>query len=287
MKRLLEPIKFFDKDFIIWNYNICTTKDYKNYYHWHQCCEIMFVHDGNGTIILNQQSYNIKRGMFFFFQPFQLHHIHADVSEEVPFIRSIFYVDPLFIENLLSPFPKKHKLFSALWKSENKNIVFNFSNQSEILDHIYYSYNRNFLKGTSETEDLLLLLLQILNEIEILHSNNEVFANMPIKNTLRYSEIIMQWIETHYAEEVTLKQIAAEAHLSLSYISRIFRKETGSNITDYLTARRIREACLLLNTTDLSVEQIGIKVGIPNASYFNQIFKGITKTTPLKYRNKR
>jgi transcriptional regulator GlxA family with amidase domain len=43
----------------------------------------------------------------------------------------------------------------------------------------------------------------------------------------------------------------------------------------------------LLNTTDLSVEQIGIKVGIPNASYFNQIFKGLIKMTPLKYRNKR
>jgi AraC-like DNA-binding protein len=286
MNQLLEPVNFYGQDFI-WHYNTCTTKDYKDYYHWHQCCEIMFVHEGMGTIILNQQSYDIKRGMFFFFQPFQLHHIHAVVRTETPFVRSIFYVDPLLIDNLLRPFPKKHALFNDLWKAEDKNIVFDFSKQAETIEHIYFSYHRCYNGSTSETEDIILLFLQILNEVAIVYSEREELALLSTIRTPRYSELIMQWIEEHYAEEVTLKQIANETHLSLSYISRVFRKETGSNITDYLTARRIKQACLLLNTTDLSVEQIGIKVGIPNSSYFNQIFKGVVKTTPLKYRNKK
>ncbi|WP_039790620.1 helix-turn-helix domain-containing protein, partial [Paenibacillus riograndensis] len=51
-----------------------------------------------------------------------------------------------------------------------------------------------------------------------------------------------------------------------------------------LTARRIKQACRLLSTTDMPVEQIGIAVGFPNASYFNQLFKRVLGTTPLKYR---
>ncbi|MNI97083.1 Arabinose operon regulatory protein [compost metagenome] len=73
-------------------------------------------------------------------------------------------------------------------------------------------------------------------------------------------------------------------HLSKSYVSRIFHQETGSRLVDYLTARRIKQACRLLSTTDLPVERIGITVGFPNASYFNQLFKKSLGTTPLKYR---
>jgi YesN/AraC family two-component response regulator len=96
----------------------------------------------------------------------------------------------------------------------------------------------------------------------------------------------MRWIEEHYREEISLETLAEETHLSKFYVSRIFREETGSSITDYLTARRIKQACRLLQTTDLSVEQIGIRVGYPNASYFIQLFKKVVGVTPLKYRNK-
>jgi len=69
-------------------------------------------------------------------------------------------------------------------------------------------------------------------------------------------------------------------------VSRIFRQETGSSITDYLTARRIKQACRLLQTTSLPVDRVGIEVGLPNMSYFIQLFKKVTGVTPLKFRNK-
>ncbi|QTH43087.1 helix-turn-helix transcriptional regulator [Cohnella sp. LGH] len=61
-----------------------------------------------------------------------------------------------------------------------------------------------------------------------------------VRSPLRYSEQIMRWIEEHFAEAVSLERIAEEMHLSRFYVSRVFRAETGSSLSDYLAARRMR-----------------------------------------------
>jgi AraC-like DNA-binding protein len=94
----------------------------------------------------------------------------------------------------------------------------------------------------------------------------------------------MNWLEARHTDEFDLGQLADELHLSKYYISRVFREETGSSITEYLTARRIMQACRLLETTALTVEQIGAEVGLPNTSHFILTFKKAVGLTPLKYR---
>lgn len=71
----------------------------------------MFVHGGQGNVVVNQLMYDIRRGMLFFFQPYQLHRIYSEVSPACPFERSIFYIDPHVAENLLVGFSKR-KLYS-------------------------------------------------------------------------------------------------------------------------------------------------------------------------------
>lgn len=100
-----------------------------------------------------------------------------------------------------------------------------------------------------ETEDISILILQLLSIIEIEEENHELY----LRNTIMRKLI---WIN-----------LAEEIHLSKSYVSRIFHQETGETLVDYLAARRIKQACRLLGTTDLRVEQIGIAVGFPNAFY--------------------
>lgn len=285
MNRLFEPVIFDHKD-IVWDYHLRSEHGFKGYYHWHQCCEAVFVHEGQGSIVLNRQAYDIRRGMFFFFQPFQLHRIHAMVSPETPYVRSIFYVDPVLIEQQLRPFPKKHALFTALWQGSDRNHAYDLSLQAESIEWIYSSFDRNNDDNVRDCEDITLLLLQLLNVVDSVYAKVKDVQEALRRNP-RYSETIMSWIEKHYQDDVSLENLAKETHLSTSYISRVFRQETGSSVTDYLTARRMRQACRLLETTDLAVEEIGIRIGIPNASYFIQLFKRVVGTTPLKYRNDR
>ncbi|OKP96423.1 AraC family transcriptional regulator [Paenibacillus sp. P46E] len=281
MKQLFEPVIFADHKSLIWDYQIYTDDYYKGYYHWHQCCEVMYVHSGQGNVVVNQQMYDIRSGMLFFFQPYQLHRIFSEVSPECPFKRTIFYVDPHTAENLLQGFAKRKAIFSALWQGQNTSCGFDLSGSTEAVEWIYKNYNQCRNSAMEEDpEDITMMLLQLLS---CLGTENSLIHPEERRN-LRYSEQIMNWIEEHYQEEVNLAQLAAETHLSKSYVSRVFHQETGGRLVDYLTARRIKQACRLLATTDMPVEQIGIKVGFPNASYFNQLFKRVLGTTPLKYR---
>lgn len=282
MKQLFEPVVFEDHKTLVWDYKIYIDDYYKGYYHWHQCCEIMFVHGGQGNVVVNQQMYDIRRGMLFFFQPYQLHRIYSEVSPAYPFERSIFYIDPLVAENLLVGFSKRKALFTTLWRGEITHCAIDLEDRVEIVEWTLEQYDHNKKSNPSEnTEDISMLILQLLSSIKT--GDQQIFQSGE-RRTLRYSEKIMSFIEEHYHEEVNLDQLAEEIHLSKSYISRIFHQETGGRLVDYLTARRIKQACRLLGTTDLPVEQIGIIVGFPNASYFNHLFKKVLGTTPLKYR---
>jgi YesN/AraC family two-component response regulator len=94
----------------------------------------------------------------------------------------------------------------------------------------------------------------------------------------------MQWIEEHYMEPFDLGQLSDELHLSKSYVSRVFKRETGSSLTEYLTIRRIRQASQLLQMTNKPIEFIGESVGFGSVSYFIQLFKKMIGTTPHQYR---
>lgn len=78
----------------------------------------------------------------------------------------------------------------------------------------------------------------------------------------------MLWFEEHFKYEIRLDQIAADVNLSNSYTSCIFHQETGSNITNYIAVGRLKKAHFLLETTTLSVEDIGRRAGFISPSYF-------------------
>ncbi|MGM0881300.1 MAG: helix-turn-helix domain-containing protein [Bacillota bacterium] len=287
MNFLFDPVKFENQTFI-WTHGVKTNTAFPGYYHWHQCMEMLFVHEGEGTVIVNQHTYEMRRGMIFLFQPFQLHKVFANVSPEKPYKRSIAFFDPSVIADSLSPFPLRHGLFMKLWQGRSIGPAFDLAVEVERLESIYASYDYMVTQGRGEEqEEVAMLLLQLMGCIHAARGGQQAGGVTASElRPLRYSEQIMEWIEAHYAEEVSLDQLAERLHLSKFYVSRVFHEETGSHITDYLTARRIKQACRLLQSTVQSIEHVGIEVGYPNVSYFIHMFKKVVGTTPLKYRQR-
>lgn len=190
MKQLFEPVVFEEHKTLVWDYRIYTDDYYKDYYHWHQCCEIMFVHGGQGNVVVNQQMYDIRRGMLFFFQPYQLHRIYSEVSPACPFERSIFYIDPHVAENLLVGFSKRKALFTTLWPGENTHCAIDLEDRVEIVEWTLEQYDHNKKSNPSEnTEDISMLILQLLSSIKI--GDQQIFQSGE-RRTLRYSEKIMR-----------------------------------------------------------------------------------------------
>lgn len=288
MRYLFEPVPLSEKP-LIWDHRSVSTGPFSGFYHWHQCCEILVVHEGNGTIIVNQKTYEIRRNMLFFFQPFQLHKVYANISPEQPYIRSKIHFDPYAFEEKLRPFRSLHSTFVEFWQGDHALPAVNLSDTFDYLEHVFAVHDKNTQKSSSTGETgfeySLMLILQILNALSFLLQRNQPEGTRALNlRQMGYAEQMMQWIESHYHEDVRLDDIAEAMHLSKFYLSRLFQNETGSSISQYLTARRIKIACRLLQTTSLSIEQIGHNVGISNPSYFIRLFKKEIGTTPLKYR---
>ena len=75
--------------------------------------------------------------------------------------------------------------------------------------------------------------------------------------------------------------------LSPAYFSDLFKKETGSNFSEYLNKVRIDNAKLLLENDDLPLIEVSLLCGFEDQSYFTKIFKKLTGTTPKKYKEQK
>lgn len=96
---------------------------------------------------------------------------------------------------------------------------------------------------------------------------------------------IKHYIEEHLHEKISAKQLADLVHINEQYLMRIFKREQGQSINDYITERKIIIASQMLKDTDHSINFISDCVGCDNYSYFTKLFKKQTGFTPREYRN--
>ncbi len=97
-------------------------------------------------------------------------------------------------------------------------------------------------------------------------------------------EKAVEYINKHYAENLTLSDIASFSALSSGYFSSIFKQYTGKKFVDYLAEIRIKNAEELLLNSNIKITAIANLVGYKDAQYFHRVFKLYTGTTPSKYR---
>ena len=95
---------------------------------------------------------------------------------------------------------------------------------------------------------------------------------------------VIDHIELHYAEALSLAELADLMGTSPSYFSRLFRSEVGMPLFEYINRTRVRKACVLLRNPDLSVTRIAFDVGYNSVSFFNRYFRRIMNSSPREYR---
>lgn len=97
-------------------------------------------------------------------------------------------------------------------------------------------------------------------------------------------QTILAYLDAHYAEHLTMEQIAQAVSFSPSECCRIFKRLTRETIFSYLQGYRITRAAQLLGETDLPISQVAYDTGFCSTSYFIQVFRQRLGLTPLQYR---
>ena len=101
------------------------------------------------------------------------------------------------------------------------------------------------------------------------------------------SEMIIEkakeYIAEHYADNISLYDVANYVFLNASYLSRLFKQYTGENFRDYLISIRITKAAELIKQNKYKIYEISELCGYKNPKYFAQQFKQVTGLSPTEY----
>lgn len=132
--------------------------------------------------------------------------------------------------------------------------------------------------------------LTIYNARERLQSLlTDIFQAIPEHGSVSVQneiQTILNYIEMHYMDGVSLEEVADFVHLSPHYVSRLFKKEVQTTFINYVTDRRIEHAKEMLKNTNLPVVNIAMKLSFQEHTYFSKVFKKTVGLTPTEYRNK-
>lgn len=95
--------------------------------------------------------------------------------------------------------------------------------------------------------------------------------------------VLLGMIHNHYKDNISLQQFAAEHHVSLGYLSRLFKSQTGFTFSEYIVDYRIRKAKELLGGGVDRLQDVSRMVGYEDAKHFSMLFKKLVGETPMAY----
>ena len=93
---------------------------------------------------------------------------------------------------------------------------------------------------------------------------------------------VKEYLDEHYTEKLTLDDLAEKFFINKFYLSKIFKETYGTTVNNYLISKRITRAKQLLRFTDMTVDEVGVAVGMGDANYW--MFRKVVGISPREYR---
>jgi two-component system response regulator YesN len=130
----------------------------------------------------------------------------------------------------------------------------------------------------SSSKELIERCQKLLGDLSVcIAHRKKKFVTSPV-------ELVVRYVEEHYAESITLNMMAEIVYLSPSYLSSLFKSKQGQSFIDFLTEKRIEKAKNMLLYTDEKIQVISDSTGFTNIRHFNRVFKTLTNRTPTEFR---
>lgn len=256
--------------------------DYSAVSHWHKDLEFIVIKKGSMTYNVNGELIDLPEGSGIMVNSRQLHYGFSPEYKECEFICILLspelfsgnewfyhnYVEPV-TENPLYPYLY---LAGAEWK---KAIL-------EKMDRLYKTF-----AVPSEHESRYFILLDIfLSVMKSLYENLDVEAYDTTSESTELTSLknMIAYIEDHFAQRITLNDLASAGACCKSRCSFLFKKFLHETPMTYITKLRLRKSLGTLLDSDKSISDIAYEYGFCGASYYCETFQKYYGISPLKYR---
>ncbi len=231
------------------------------------------------------------------------------------YLNTVYQVKDLYKNEIVPEFPKEieDQLVEHIRKgkkSESQELL------NQLLGHIYFSSDFKINEVKSRMLDLVAVLSRAaiasgadvgeifrfsthsILDVEHLNSMDDVglwcsgilhryITSAFDQPQIKHSDIVFKvtdYIKNHYREKLTLDELARYVNLSSSYLSSLFKKETGENLTSYINRVKIENCKRLLRETNYSLSFIAHECCFDDQSYFSKVFKKYVGESPKNYR---
>ncbi|WP_412070989.1 GH39 family glycosyl hydrolase [Paenibacillus alvei] len=242
------------------------------HFHWHKEIEIIYVLQGSVVMYMDQRQYRLHQDDIIVVNSMSVHKIERTSEDNV----------------LLT------LQFGPEWLDANAFIHCNSSTQTEEnrssydairhnLAKMVYEINKKASGFRSYTLGSLQMLCGYLLRYFFSGSNEAAEEDTKSYDYKRLNRVL-QYVDQHYKEKLTLQTMADQEHLSLHYFSHFFSDKIGIPFQKYLTLVRLEKAQAELATTTKSITEIALDCGFANVKLFNKYFKEKYNRTPSAYR---
>jgi AraC-like DNA-binding protein len=234
---------------------------------------------GERYYFIKDRTYFVRKGGLIFINTNEL---HKTTDTGVPDHERIMV---RFAENFIDG--DRHPMIDLLVDFEKKIpclIELPVRNQQQVEDLLQRMLREIEQQEAGFEAILQTLLIQLLIYIYRYSRNLQTGSFRHLSPVHEKISEVVQYINGHFQEPITLGLLSREFYISPFYLSRVFKEVTGFTFIEYLNTLRIKEAQRLLRETGAKVIVISEQAGFGNIAHFGRIFKKLTGLSPLQYK---
>lgn len=257
--------------------------------HTHDFTEIAYIASGRGTHMVGGETDVIEKGDLFIMNAYVPHEYRSEPGAPLTVYNCIFH--PESIDNSLGGCKDfvdvaYHYLFHSFNSEiDPKNYIKLTGKKSSQIDGILKSMEDEYREKESGYMQMLRsdLIKLLISAFRIYVADTAQRQSQPILKKLVVDNVV-SYMRENYAGEIRCEKLAERYYVSKSYLSKIFKEQTGLSIVQMIQKIRIEKAVELLCSTILPIEEIVGMVGYSDPKYFYQLFNKVVGVTPGRYR---
>jgi len=257
--------------------------------HSHPALEIGYFKNCHGTFTLKDKQYSIEPGDIFIFRSNEQHHVTEIYgNKDIVSIGFHFFPD-LFWSHSSGTFDARcAKVFSM----KNENFANRLPRGSDATMQIRHLLDMICAEFDSQAKDyglviksyLIAILVLVMRQYSLEEMGKMKSAAPVTSENVRRIQNVMDYIDQHITDDLTLKGLSSVANMSISYFSQLFKELNGFSAWDYIISKRVDQAQKLLLSSNESIYSIALQSGFNNTTNFYKAFKKITGVSPSTYR---
>ena len=244
--------------------------------HQHSAVEIVWTQEGRVDYQVQDQIYRVEKGEILIVPPEVPHGL--SMGENSSRLLFLFEPEPLLE---MRDYKRMKNSFERVFYLHDESDT--HIQVRSLLGQAADLYREQEMMWNTGCYSLLLRIYALLGQRYL----SGLFPRRTVEESVMDREVVtsaMNYIDTHYREDVTLEAVAAFTGFSRFYFSRSFKQQTGYSFKDYLSQRRIQAAMELLIRTEKSMREVAEESGFGSVATFNRTFREHKNCTPTQYR---